>query len=389
MLADEVPIQLLVLQPTPFCNLDCDYCYLPSRLSTRRLSTEALTRILRAVLESGRVGPELSIVWHAGEPLVLPVHYYEQAFAAVAEVCGDRLAVRHSFQTNAVLLSPEWCGFIRRHGVSVGVSLDGPAFIHDRHRRTRSGRGTHGAVMRGIGLLQAAGVDFHVIAVVTSDSLDHPDAIIDFFLAQGIRKLGFNVEEIEGANPSSSLGGEEALDRYRRFLRRLYDRMKQAGGALTIREFDHALGAVLRPRPLLHHGPAQVPLNIQTLPYGIVTVDCEGRFTTFSPELLGNESRRYGDFVIGNLQEVSLEAARRGERFQAMLRDVNAGVDRCRESCEYFNVCGGGAPANKFAEHGTFASGETMYCRLAIQAPIDIVLSDLETSLRRTAFEAA
>ena len=25
------PIGLVVIQPTPFCNLDCDYCYLPHR----------------------------------------------------------------------------------------------------------------------------------------------------------------------------------------------------------------------------------------------------------------------------------------------------------------------------------------------------------------------
>jgi sulfatase maturation enzyme AslB (radical SAM superfamily) len=25
--------QLLILQPTPFCNLDCDYCYLPNLLA--------------------------------------------------------------------------------------------------------------------------------------------------------------------------------------------------------------------------------------------------------------------------------------------------------------------------------------------------------------------
>ena len=30
--------RLLILQPTPFCNLDCDYCYLPNRDDTRRMS---------------------------------------------------------------------------------------------------------------------------------------------------------------------------------------------------------------------------------------------------------------------------------------------------------------------------------------------------------------
>ena len=27
------PLELLVVQPTPFCNLDCSYCYLPDGIA--------------------------------------------------------------------------------------------------------------------------------------------------------------------------------------------------------------------------------------------------------------------------------------------------------------------------------------------------------------------
>ena len=29
------PLELLVVQPTPFCNINCSYCYLPERQSTK------------------------------------------------------------------------------------------------------------------------------------------------------------------------------------------------------------------------------------------------------------------------------------------------------------------------------------------------------------------
>ena len=42
MPADFGPLHLLVVQGTPFCNLDCDYCYLPDRGDRSRLSGAVL-----------------------------------------------------------------------------------------------------------------------------------------------------------------------------------------------------------------------------------------------------------------------------------------------------------------------------------------------------------
>ena len=43
---------LLVLQPTPFCNIDCSYCYLSDRRSTARMSLETLALACRRVFET-------------------------------------------------------------------------------------------------------------------------------------------------------------------------------------------------------------------------------------------------------------------------------------------------------------------------------------------------
>ena len=75
------PLELLVLQPTPFCNIDCSYCYLPNRQSTRRMSAAVLDRVFAEVFASGLVRKAFTIVWHAGEPLVLPPVYYQDAIA--------------------------------------------------------------------------------------------------------------------------------------------------------------------------------------------------------------------------------------------------------------------------------------------------------------------
>ncbi|WP_399499048.1 radical SAM protein, partial [Streptomyces sp. P17] len=69
---------LLVLQPTPFCNIDCTYCYLPHRSSKKRLTFELAEIIFKKLLAFPTIGESVTIVWHAGEPMVLSVSYYER-----------------------------------------------------------------------------------------------------------------------------------------------------------------------------------------------------------------------------------------------------------------------------------------------------------------------
>ncbi len=114
--------------------------------------------------------------------------------------------------------------------------------------------------------------------------------------------------------------------------------------------------------------------NIQVEPFGMLNIDCQGNVSTFSPELLGLKNARYLDFIIGNVHASSLEEMRESDAMRAMARDIASGVETCRGSCEYFSVCGGGAPVNKLFENGSFASGRTSFCDLTQKVPIDLIL---------------
>jgi uncharacterized protein len=116
-------------------------------------------------------------------------------------------------------------------------------------------------------------------------------------------------------------------------------------------------------------------------PFVIVNIDYQGNFTTFDPELLGVYTDRYGQFVLGNVQQDSFESICHTQKFQQMHQDVAAGVELCRQSCEYFGLCGGGAGSNKYWENGSFNSSETWACRYRIKAIADIVMDRLENSL--------
>jgi len=120
------------------------------------------------------------------------------------------------------------------------------------------------------------------------------------------------------------------------------------------------------------------PDNGQTLPFALVSVAWNGDFSTFSPELLGQRSTEFDDFVLGNIEQESYLASAQGERFRRLWSAIHRGTVACRASCAYFSYCGGGAPANKLYENGSFVSAETLYCRAMFKRPFDVVLERLE-----------
>ena len=107
-------------------------------------------------------------------------------------------------------------------------------------------------------------------------------------------------------------------------------------------------------------------------------MDWAGNISTFSPELLGLRNADYGDYLLGNINRDALIDLPDRPNLARMSKDIQAGVRMCKETCQYFSVCGGGEPVNKLAENGTFASTETRYCRLTKMRATDLVLDAIE-----------
>jgi len=371
------PINLVVIQSTSFCNLNCDYCYLPDRQTKNQLSLDLIPTIMKTVLESPFIGGDFTILWHAGEPLALPVSFYDQATYLIREAekryKTQPIQIFQSLQTNATLINQAWCDCFLRNGIYVGVSLDGPAFLHDIHRQTYRGLGTHAAAMRGISLLQKNQIPFNVIAVLTQDSLDYPEEIFNFFLENGITEVGFNMEEAEGVHQNSTLNQPGIESRYRAFIQRFWELTVQTKGSLRLREFETMC--------TLAYGDFRLESTDMNRAFVIVNFDYQGNFSTFDPELLAVKIEPYGDLILGNVLRDTLASVCDGEKFRQIYQDMSAGVELCRQNCDYFGLCGGGAGSNKYWENGTLNSSETKACRHRIQAIADVVLEGLENSL--------
>lgn len=375
------PLDLLIIQGSPFCNINCKYCYLPDRGSTKKISLETIEALFRRLIEARLIAKEFTIVWHAGEPLAVPIPYYTAIIDVINKVVPKNVKVFHSFQTNGTLINEEWCLFFKEIDARMGLSIDGPDFIHDRYRVKRNGKGSFTDAMRGVELLRKHEIDFHVISVISDYSLDFPDEIFNFFLDLNVQRLGFNIEEVEGINNTSSIS-DKSNPRVQKFLKRVFELQKKCAGKIILREFESAFRKIIGdPTRSDNSVYKTIPQSHLLSTYGIISVDSEGNFMTFSPELLGQKSAEYNDFILGNVHDNSFIDVLQSERYKQMLGDIKAGIDLCNTSCEYFKVCGGGAPSNKYYENGTFRSTETLYCKYSIQIPIDLVLEDVEKSL--------
>jgi uncharacterized protein len=121
--------------------------------------------------------------------------------------------------------------------------------------------------------------------------------------------------------------------------------------------------------------------NTQNEPFAILSVASNGDIGTFSPELLGMTHPIFGHFSLGNVLSWTHNGILNTETWPRLVADISDGTTLCRSGCEYFSVCGGGAPINKLYEKQSFITMETNHCRLTVKAIADVVLSTMEREI--------
>ena len=151
--------QVFVKPAGAVCNLDCQYCYYRDKRSlypdagALRMPESLLEEYILQHIQAAS-GPEIDFSWHGGEPTTVGVDFFRKAVELQRKHRPTGWRIRNGIQTNGVLLDEEWCRFLAAEDFSVGLSLDGPAELHDAYRVTRGGQPSHQQAMRGYGLLR-------------------------------------------------------------------------------------------------------------------------------------------------------------------------------------------------------------------------------------------
>lgn len=93
---------------------------------------------------------KVKIIFHGGEPLMIDKEKFDWMCTLYREVISPVADVSFAMQTNAMLINEEWIDLFVRHGVGIGISLDGPQEMNDLQRVDHRNRGTYDRVVAGL-----------------------------------------------------------------------------------------------------------------------------------------------------------------------------------------------------------------------------------------------
>ncbi|WP_334389525.1 cyclophane-forming radical SAM/SPASM peptide maturase GrrM/OscB [Bradyrhizobium sp. AZCC 2262] len=370
--------RLIILQPTPYCNINCSYCYLGHRDDRRLMSRDVLEALREKIFRRLASQSAPIVVWHAGEPTAAPIEWYEHAYGRLRDVAPAHTSF--AMQSNGIAINDRWVDLFRRTNTNVSLSIDGPQRFHDARRRTRNNRPTWQLAVRALRRLQDAGFDPSVITVLHPDGLNCPGDYYAFYRDLGITQISFSVDELEGANKVSSFSGRDFKAAVTDFVLEILNQAYRDDFPLHIREVERIAQKL---------AGVELSENEQVDPWAAIVVAADGSVSTFSPEFMEMNAPDYDNFVFGNILEGGLEDFSNTQAFLRASREIAQGVAACKSSCRYFALCGGGSPVNKLSEKGDMSATETEFCRLTTQTSADALLGLLSKQSRPKSFEAS
>ncbi|GAI42214.1 unnamed protein product, partial [marine sediment metagenome] len=239
--------QVFVKPVGSICNLDCHYCYylkkehLYPNDESFRMPDIILEEYIAQHIEAS-AEPVIRFSWHGGEPTVLGLDYFRKIVEIQRKYQPPDQRITNGMQTNGTLLDEDWCRFLADEGFFIGLSLDGPQEMHDRHRLTKGGQPTFDQTMQGYGLLRQHQVSTDILCVVNAHNVRFPTEVYRFFKQIGAKYVSFlpMVEPQQGA-----IGGVSSLtapaDAWGDFLCTIFDEwVSQDIGHIKIQIFEEA-----------------------------------------------------------------------------------------------------------------------------------------------------
>jgi uncharacterized protein len=332
--------QIFVKPVGAMCNLSCSYCYYLDRKSLYPgntdflMSDETLEKYIKQhILASTE--KVISFSWHGGEPLLAGIGFYRKAveFQKLYKPAASEIV--NGIQTNGTLLNDEWCRFLTEENFIVGISLDGPADLHNRFRVKRDGSKSFDTVMEGFHRLRTHGIIPEILCVVNSENVKHAQIIYKFFKSLDIKYITF-LPLVEKDSESQKGVTEKSVsaDKFGQFLCTIFDEwVEQDIGSIKIQIFEEAIRTAFNQ----DHTLCIFKKNCG----GVPVVEHTGDFYSCD---------HYVNFInlLGNISDHSLADYLDSKRQKEFGLAKSQTLPNYCLDCEVLSMCNGECPKNRF-----------------------------------------
>ena len=342
------PISQLLVKVATRCNIDCSYCYWfrdaavydKPKLMSADVLHQLLLRIEQHVARYCLV--DFPIVLHGGEPLLWGrenFHRFAEACEAISSRTGCEIPI--AVTTNGLLIDDEWLTCFEACNISVAISLDGPAHIHDTHRRTFQGTGTHAAVERAARMLVSR--DIGVSALAVCNPSYPPEQYVAFFADCGIANYDIMIADATVDEKPPSIAS---------FYNGLFDLWLAANRSkptVNIRIMSDMIAALLG-----NNSPTE---GVGYKPVELCTIMTDGSVEAHDVLRIAGDGVTQTTF---NIFEHAIDEVR-NERGWKAARDASINLcEKCRQ-CKFMNACGGGYLPHRFSRKNGY-DNPSVYC---------------------------
>ncbi|GAA3801061.1 FxsB family radical SAM/SPASM domain protein [Sphaerisporangium flaviroseum] len=348
-----------ILKINSRCDLSCRYCYIYEmadqswRSQPRHMAPAIVDHAARRIAAHARLHDlgEIEVILHGGEPLLVGPDLLSYTVKAVRGAADTGTRVHVALQTNAVRMDEAYLRVLDGLGVRVGVSLDGYAEAHDRHRRFANGKGSHTAVASSLRRL-AAGPFHHLFSGIlcTIDVRNDPVRTYEALIEFDPPAVDFLLPHGNWVTPPPFRDPESTETPYADWLIPIFDRWYGSPREETeVRMFNEIM-RLLMGRPSRTEAVGLSPARM-------VVIETDGSYE--QSDILKSAYHGAAATKMHVLRD-SLEDVLAHPSMMARQLGVAALSPRCH-ACDIHTICGGGLYAHRYDDTGGFTN-PSVYC---------------------------
>ncbi len=314
-----------LIKPTHKCNMRCKYCFGEKYgYDAKVLEVEKLKKYL---LLLSKKYDHINLVWHGGEPLLVPLEYYIEIY----DFCKNLdSSFSYSLQTNGTLVTAEILDFFINNDTSIGLSFDGLSNDLTRGNTTE--------IIKSIKLMHSFGIYPGAILVVNQYNVKNLIDEYEFFkkLELGMKLNPLFIDGAAKNNPFLELDPHVYIEQFVNFFKYwAFD----VNCNISVSNCNEMINLILNKKSSI-----------------CTNNSCLGKWLCLDSngDIYPCDRLCIPEYRLSNVEDIkSIDSIFESEQFIKLLQESVFRRRSCMSECEIYESCYGGCNANAILYRNT------------------------------------